>query len=202
MAMAKSEVISKIAPSDLQMDAGDFEALVMEHGQQLYNIALRMTGNEEDANDLTQEALLRAYKAFSKWKRECSFSSWLFRIATNLYIDQVRRRKRIRFESLDSPIVTDDGEKLSRTIESDARSPQSMAEAAEVQEKVQLALQKLSPEFRMSIILCDIQGFSYTEISEIMDCSIGTVRSRIHHARRALKDHLEPYVSEAMADEL
>ncbi|MGB4475972.1 MAG: sigma-70 family RNA polymerase sigma factor, partial [Bacillota bacterium] len=84
--MAKSEVISKIAPSDLQMDAGDFEALVMEHGQQLYNIALRMTGNEEDANDLTQEALLRAYKAFSKWKRECSFSSWLFRIATNLYI--------------------------------------------------------------------------------------------------------------------
>jgi|CZCB01.1.fsa_nt_gi RNA polymerase sigma-70 factor (ECF subfamily) len=202
MAMAKSEVISKIAPSDLQMDAGDFEALVMEHGQQLYNIALRMTGNEEDANDLTQEALLRAYKAFSKWKRECSFSSWLFRIATNLYIDQVRRRKRIRFESLDSPIVTDDGEKLSRTIESDARSPQSMAEAAEVQEKVQLALQKLSPEFRMSIILCDIQGFSYAEISEIMDCSIGTVRSRIHRARRALKDHLEPYVSEAMADEL
>lgn len=202
MTMAKAQAISNIAPADLQASTDDFEALVMEHGQQLYNIALRMTGNEEDANDLSQEALLRAYKSFDRWKRECSFSSWLFRIANNLYIDQVRRKRRIRFESLDAPIVTDDGDKMSRAIESDTRGPQSMAEAAEVQEKVQLALQKLTPEFRMSIILCDIQGFSYAEISEIMDCSIGTVRSRIHRARRALKAHLERYVSEAMVDEL
>lgn len=200
--MAKTQVISGIAPGDLQMNPDSFEALVIEHGQQLYNIALRMTGNEEDANDLCQEALLRAYKSFGKWKRECSFSSWLFRIATNLYIDQVRRKKRVQFESLDAPIVTDDGEKMSRTIECEARGPQSLVEAAEVQEKVQWALQKLPPEFRMSVILCDIQGFSYAEISEIMDCSIGTVRSRIHRARRALRNYLKPYVSEAMADEL
>lgn len=202
MAMAKTQAISEIAPSGLKADVADFEALVLEHGQQLYNIALHMTGNEDDANDLCQDALLRAFRSFSKWKRECSFSSWLYRIATNLYIDQVRRRKRVRFESLDAPLITSDGETMSRTIESETRGPQSMAEAAEVQKEVQLALEKLPPDFRMAVILCDIQGFSYAEISEIMECSIGTVRSRIHRARRALRNYLERYVSEAMADEL
>lgn len=202
VSMAKMQAVSEIAPGELIANPDDFEALAMEHAQQLYNMALRMTGSEEEAKDLCQEALLRAYKSFSRWKRECSFSSWLYRIATNLCIDQIRRRKRIRFESLDVPFVTDEGDELTRAVESEGRDPQSLAEAAEIQREVHLALQKLPPEFRMAVVLCDIQGFSYSEISEIMDCSIGTVRSRIHRARRALKHYLEPYVSEAMVDEL
>lgn len=202
MAVTKTQAISEIAPGELIATSDDFEALVSEHGQQLYNIALRMTGNEEEAKDLCQDALFRAYRSFARWKRECSFSSWLFRIASNLYIDQVRRKKRVHFESLDAPLITRDGDELPRVVESQDRGPQSMAEAAEVQREVHLALQKLPPEFRMAVVLCDIQGFSYAEISEIMDCSIGTVRSRIHRARQALKGHLEPYVSEAMVDEL
>ena len=202
VAMAKMQVISEVAPGELIADPDDFEALAVEHAQQLYNTALRMTGSEEDAKDLCQDALLRAYRSFGRWRRECSFSSWLYRIATNLFIDQARRRKRIRLESLDAPLVTDDGDQLTRAFESGGRDPQALAEAAEVQREVHLALQKLPPEFRMAVVLCDIQGFSYAEISEIMDCSIGTVRSRIHRARRALKNHLEPYVSEAMVDEL
>ena len=130
VSMAKMQAVSEIAPGELIANPDDFEALAMEHAQQLYNMALRMTGSEEEAKDLCQEALLRAYKSFSRWKRECSFSSWLYRIATNLCIDQIRRRKRIRFESLDAPLVTDDGDQLTRAFES-GRDPQALAEAAE-----------------------------------------------------------------------
>lgn len=177
-----------------------FESLARKYDKQLYNLALRMTGNPEEASDIAQEALVRAFKSFKKWRGESSFGQWLFRIATNIYIDEVRRRKRIRFESLDTPIETKEGQ-IERHIVDTSGNPDMLIERIEFNDKIREAMESLPPEYRMAVILCDIQGFSYAEISQILDCSIGTVRSRIHRGRRLLRGRLSGYIEDYQAHE-
>jgi RNA polymerase sigma-70 factor (ECF subfamily) len=173
---------------------GEFESLVRQYQKPVYSIALRMTGNPEEAQDLAQEAFVRAYRSFDSYRRGTSFDRWLYRIITNLYIDEVRRRKRTPYvESLDQRIATDEGE-FEREVPDLSDSPEVVFDRHHIDESIQRALASLPPDFRMAIILCDIEGFSYEEISQIMRTSIGTVRSRIHRARRALRDLLAPYL--------
>lgn len=169
-----------------------FESLVREHQRSIYNVAYRMTGNAEDAQDLTQDALIRAYKAFDSYKFGTSFNRWLYRIITNLYIDQIRKKKRApALEYLDERLEVHDGT-VNKEIKDASYSPESLYLKTELDEKLQRALNKISPEFRMAVILCDVEGFSYEEIASIMNTSIGTVRSRIHRARHTLKKILAP----------
>lgn len=182
-----------VKPSQLQSELETFESLMRQYERQVYNVAYRMTGNREEAKDLTQEAFLRAFRAFRSYVPGTAFDRWLFRIVSNLYIDQVRRKsaRKFRIESLDAPIRIG-GQEIERTVPDSSMSPEEVLTEQEMSYRVQKALDELPPEFRMAVVLCDVQGFSYEEIASIMGCSIGTVRSRIHRARRALRSKLDP----------
>lgn len=170
----------------------EFEELVERHYQQAYNLAYRLTGNAADAEDLVQEAFLRAYRFFDRYDRSMPFMNWFNRILTNLYIDEYRRRGRLRTVSIDETFTTEDGEE-GTTFDLPDLSPGPMEEvlSKEYTEAIQEGLRQLSPEFRIAVVLADIEGHSYEEIAEIMNTSIGTVRSRIHRGRKQLRDYIQ-----------
>ncbi|MDI9415880.1 MAG: sigma-70 family RNA polymerase sigma factor [Bacillota bacterium] len=174
-------------------DIEAFEELVRTYDHKLYRVALRLTGDPDEAKDLAQEALFRAYRAFDRFKMGTSFESWLFRIASNLYIDKLRKRGKYRFESLDEPIATQDGY-VEKVLPDWTENPERIAQQNELSDKILAALQSLPLNYRMAVVLYDLEGFSYEEISGILQCSIGTVRSRIHRGRRLLRKKLAPYV--------
>lgn len=175
-------------------DVDLFASLIAAHQDKLYRVAYRMTGHQEDAQDLLQDALLEAYRSFKKFQRGTYFEKWLYRIMTNTFIDRQRRAKRIGWvQSLDAPIAgsEDAGESGSRDIADWESDPQRSVLKDAFAEPVQRALDSLAPEFRMVLILSDVEEFSYEEISEMMETPVGTVRSRLHRARAAMKRHLE-----------
>lgn len=170
--------------------AEEFEQLMRKHQGSVYNAALRMTGNPEDAKDLAQDAFVRAYRSFDSYKKDTAFDKWLYRIVTNLFIDEVRKRKRRpETESYDAPVRTEEGS-MQRELPDHGADPFIVLDKNAMDSRVSAALQALQPEFRMVVILCDIEGFSYEEIAGIMNTSIGTVRSRLHRARKALREAL------------
>lgn len=170
----------------------EFDELVHKHYQQAYNTAYRLTGNAADAEDLVQEAFLRAYRFFDRYDRSMPFMNWFTRILTNLYIDEYRRRGRLRTISIDETFSTDDGEE-GMAIEPPDLTPSPMEQVLnkEYIEAIHEGLRQLSPEFRIAVVLADMEGHSYEEIAEIMNTSIGTVRSRIHRGRKQLRDHIK-----------
>jgi RNA polymerase sigma-70 factor, ECF subfamily len=179
--------ISSQAVAD-PVDRAAFEELVRTHYKQAYNIAYRLTGSHTDAEDLTQEGLVRAYQSFDRYRRDLPFANWLYRIMANLHIDELRRRPRARVESVDAP----EGPLEIADFRSD---PAEMVLSRELDGRLQDALGRLSPEFRTAVLLCDVDGFSYEEIAEIMQCSIGTVRSRVHRGRKQLRAALAPGIT-------
>ena len=164
-----------------------FEELVCRYERKVYSLAYRMMGNYDDANDLAQETFLRAFRAISGFRGDSSFSTWLSHIVTNLCRDELRKRYRISFESLDQEISLGDNE-VKKQIPSSDPGPDEIYERQELQQELQDLLTTLSPEFRLALVLRDIQGFSYQEIAEQMECSLGTVKSRINRARNFLKE--------------
>lgn len=170
----------------------EFEELVRRHYRQAYNLAYRLTGNAPDAEDLTQEAFLRAFRFFGRYDQSLPFMNWFNRILTNLYIDEYRRRQRLLVRSLDEPVRTDDMEDtLTMEIEDPSPTPEEIALARQYEDVVQEALLQLSPDFRLAIVYADLEGYSYEEIADMMKCSVGTVRSRIHRGRKQLRAYLE-----------
>ncbi len=172
-------------------DVDLFGRLLAAHQDKLYRVAFRMTGHSEDAQDLLQDALLEAYRSFKKFQRGTYFDKWLYRIMTNTFIDRQRHRKRVgRVESLDAPVMGESGEVGPREIADWASDPAIHALRGAYSEPLQRALDCLTPEFRMVLILSDVEEFSYEEISEIMGTPIGTVRSRLHRARAEVRQKL------------
>lgn len=163
-----------------------FEQLIESYQRKIFNIALRMLGNHDDANDLAQEVLIRIYKSIKSFKEQSSFSTWIYRITTNVCLDEIRKRKNKKTISLDEEIKLDDGD-IKRQIESDEPSPEDMAEKHELKRIVNDAIAMLSDEHRVAIILRDMQGLSYEEIAEALKLPEGTVKSRINRARQSLK---------------
>lgn len=159
------------------------ERAVEQHGKATYNFAFRLTRNEADARDLTQEAFIRVYRSWKSFKPGTSFLSWIYRIVTNLHRDELRRQKgRYLVE------IPEDNEPRalagSRPL---AEDPIGEYVEGHLSEPVSKALQALSPEQRQIVILADIEECSYQEIAGIVGCSIGTVRSRLHRARGQLR---------------
>lgn len=190
--MLNTEALAHVRCRETDVQA--FEELVRRYDRKLYNVALRLTGNPEEAKDLAQEALLRAYRAFNRFRLGTSFEKWLFRIASNLYIDKLRKQHNIRFESLDEPVPTANGQ-VDKALPDWSANPEDVVERNELAETIQAALRSLPLNYRLAVVLYDLEGFSYEEISGILRCSIGTVRSRIHRGRRLLRRRLSPYLN-------
>jgi RNA polymerase sigma-70 factor (ECF subfamily) len=161
--------------------APSWDDVVRDHGARVYRLAYRLTGNQHDAEDLTQEVFVRVFRSLSQYTPG-TFEGWLHRITTNLFLDQVRRKARIRFEGLPE----DAADRLaSREI-----GPQQLLDDRTYDADIQAALDALPPDFRVAVVLCDIEGLTYEEISELLGIKLGTVRSRIHRGRAALRDSL------------
>jgi RNA polymerase sigma-70 factor, ECF subfamily len=159
------------------------ERAMEQYGKATYNFAFRLTGNEADARDLTQEAFLRVYRAWRSFQPGTSFLSWIYRIVTNLHRDELRRRKgRFQEEIPEDNAPQDFGG--SKPLATD---PIEDYMAGQLGEPLARSLAQLSPEQRQVIVLADIEEYSYQEIADIMGCSIGTVRSRLHRARALLR---------------
>lgn len=170
----------------------EFDRLVGKTQRQAYNMAYRLTGNRDDAEDLTQEAYLRAFRSFATYNRKLPFEGWFFRILSNLFIDLLRRRPKVKPLSLDHPMGDDDSEQnlLLQIADVHSDPAQTLMESV-MDERLQNALNALPQSFRTAVLLCDVEGKSYEEIAMLMRSSIGTVRSRIHRGRALLRRHME-----------
>jgi RNA polymerase sigma-70 factor (ECF subfamily) len=174
-----------------QTRQAEFEALVARTQRQAYNMAYRLTGNRDDAEDLTQEAYLRAYRSFDKYNRELPFENWFFRILSNLFVDGLRRKPRQAPLSLDQPLSDDGDGEYTLEIADPHSDPEEQIMKDIMDERIQCALAKLPKDFRTAVLLCDVQGMSYEEIAKAMGTSIGTVRSRIHRGRKMMRRLME-----------
>ena len=158
-----------------------WDEVVREHADRVYRLAYRLTGNAHDAEDLTQETFIRVFRSLASYKPG-TFEGWLHRITTNLFLDMARRRSRVRMEGL--PDDTD-------RIVGDDPSPEQVYTDTHLDPDLQAALDELPPEFRAAVVLCDVEGLSYEEIGATLGVKLGTVRSRIHRGRQALRASLE-----------
>jgi RNA polymerase sigma-70 factor (ECF subfamily) len=172
-----------------------FEELVRRHASRIYRFAFRLTGNHEDAEDLVQEAMLEAYACFDRYQPGTYFDRWMLRIVRNTYIDATRSRPRVTSHSLDSQMTPDRPPAAIREAVDWSHAPEVKLLAATLAEPIQDALLALPEDFRTVVVLADIEGLAYDEVSRIVGCPVGTVRSRLHRARALLKDRLRDYLS-------
>jgi RNA polymerase sigma-70 factor (ECF subfamily) len=154
-----------------------WDAIVRAHGDRVYKLAYRLSGNTHDAEDITQEVFIRVFKSLDKFEPG-SFTGWLHRITTNVFLDMARRRSRVRI----NPI----GDEAAQVASADP-TPEQTLQDAHLDPDLQAALDDLAPEFRAAVVLCDVEGLTYEEIGEVLGIKVGTVRSRIHRGRRNLR---------------
>lgn len=167
------------------------ERAINEYGKATYNYAYRLTQNEADARDLTQEAFIRVYRAWRSFKPGTSFLSWIYRILTNLHRDELRRRKgRYQEEIPEDHELQEHGGGRPLAVE-----PIEEYVESQLSEPVSKALADLGTEQRQIVLLADVEGYSYQEIAEIAGCTVGTVRSRLHRARGQLRGLLNRYMT-------
>lgn len=169
-------------------DQNAYAEIVELYKEKVYRICYRMLGNRHEAEDAAQEAFIRAYVNIDTYNPAMKFSSWLYRIATNLSIDKLRKKKPDVY--LDEEVSGAEGLTMYSQLPATDASPEDTVETLELQETVQKAIQKLPEKYRSVIVLKYIEDLSLQEISEILDLPIGTVKTRIHRGREALRKHL------------
>ncbi len=169
-----------------ELDA--FEDLVRTHEKTVYNLALRMTGNPQDAEDMAQEAFLKAYRSLPDFRGESKFSVWLYRIVSNVCLDHLRKQSRRPASSLTRE--DEDGEEQQLEVPDESQSPERLLEQKLTREAVQRGLAELPEEQRQILLLREIRGMSYEEIAETLGLEAGTVKSRIFRARKRLSAFL------------
>jgi RNA polymerase sigma factor (sigma-70 family) len=174
-------------------DLKAYDELVKRYQERIYATVYHMTSNHEDANDLAQESFVKAYQALKSFKGGSSFYTWLYRIAVNKTINFLKQRKNRQHMSLNDLDFNAEHDPDLVALISD-KTPRREAGLAELQEKLNAALLKLSESHRMAVVLHDVQGLSHEEIAKIMHCNIGTVRSRLFYARQQLQALLADYV--------
>jgi len=172
----------------------EFERQALVHLDAMYGAAYRLTRNPRDAEDLVQDALLRAYRFWDSFQQDSNCKAWLLRIVTNTFINEYQRRKRSRevLDAATSEQSATDGV-LVHAEANDKQSPEKAMLLSSVSDDVQRALEQLPDDFRTAVILCDMQGLSYKEIAEIMECPVGTVMSRLFRGRKLLAAALREF---------
>lgn len=183
-----------IKDGNTQKKHGEFQQEAIPHMDILFNYALRLTGNHEDANDLLQETYLKAYRFWDKFEKGTNCRAWLFRIMRNSYINRYRKAVKTP-EHVDY----DEIKEFYNTIREQSTDANDLSERLYGQlldDQVATAITDLPEEFRTVVILCDIEGFTYEEAAEFVDCPIGTIRSRLHRGRKLLRDKLFKYAHE------
>jgi len=178
-----SETVVRSSPPELT-----WEGIVRDHSARVYRLALHLTGNPYDAEDLTQDVFVRVFNSLANYQPG-TFEGWLHRITTNLFLDRVRRRKRIRFDWMgdeDTAVATSD------SFDRHERSgqPEDAFDMGNLDDDIIEALAALSPEYRVAVVLSDIEGLSYEEIAATLGIKMGTVRSRLSRARARLREAL------------
>ena len=174
-------------------DTGAYDDLVRRYQERIYATIYHMTSNHEDANDLAQEAFIKAFQALKSFKGGSSFYTWVYRIAVNKTINFLKQRKnRVQISLNDLDVNAEHDPDLVALISD--KTPRRDLNLAELQEKLNAAMQKLSEDHRLVVTLHDIQGLSHEEIATMMDCNIGTVRSRLFYARQQLQAYLSDYL--------
>jgi len=173
-------------------DRNRFDSLMERSYKKVFNLAFRLSGNRSDAEDITQEAFYRAYRAFGNYEGNRPFENWIFSIAGRLFLDMLRnRRRRVRPVSYDAPIQTESSsEGLIFDVPDHNSNPETDLLSNTLSEELQQALDSLSKDQRLLIMLADVEGMPYHEIAEILRKPIGTVRSRLHRTHRLLRSLL------------
>ncbi len=172
----------------LKGDHNAFGEIVEIYKDKVFQICFRMLGNRQEAEDLAQEAFVRAYVNIRSFNITMKFSTWLYRIATNLCIDRLRKKKPDYY--LDAEVAGTEGLNMYSQIASDMAKPEEEVESLELQETIQVEIMKLPDKYRSVIVLKYIEELSLKEISEILDLPVGTVKTRIHRGREALRKQL------------
>ncbi len=185
------EIENKIDEKELQQRYVDFEKEAIPHMDALYNFALRMTGDEDDADDLVQETFLKAFRFFDKFEKGTNCKAWLFRILKNSYINDYRKTTK-EPDKVDYEDVQNFYENI-KSDEVDSRHYEMDAFNNLLDDEISTAITSLPEDFRTVIILSDIEGFTYEEIADFVDIPVGTVRSRLHRARKMLYAQLYDY---------
>ncbi len=185
----QTEWVRRAQAGDLQA----FEQLFEQYHRGIYNTIYQMVRNDQDASDLTQDAFVRAWKSLPRLQAPEAFPSWLYRVATNLTRNWIRDNSRVRKESLDQPIG-DDEEGGQREIADYSGDPESATQTRATQQAVQRAIQGLSDDHRLVVTLHHLEGRPVEEIAQIMNCSVGTVKSRLSRARDNLRRKLAGFV--------
>lgn len=176
-------------------DLRAYDELIRRHQEHIYATLYHMTSNHEDANDLAQETFIKAYKALESFKGESSFFTWIYRIGVNKtlnFLKQRRSRVQMSLNDLDFN-VEHDPDFVALICD---KTPRRAANLAELQEKLNAGMRKLSETHRLVMTLHDVQGLSHEEIGKIMDCNTGTVRSRLFYARQEMKSYLAEYLEQ------
>jgi RNA polymerase sigma-70 factor (ECF subfamily) len=176
-------------PSKANVDRAAYEQLVAKYSRHIYAVAYRLTGNDADAKDLAQEAYVRVWRAWAKIDPDARLEGWLYQIVKNLYIDLLRRRKGPKLYSLDEPMATSEGAVARDRPDPNVDVERTVLDAG-LDRRIQQALLELSADLRMVVVLADIEGYGYEEIAEMIGVPIGTVKSRLHRARQALRGRL------------
>jgi RNA polymerase sigma-70 factor (ECF subfamily) len=184
-------VVQPVVSRSTKKKHTEFEAEALPHMDVLYNFALRTTGNQDDAHDLLQETYLKAYRFWDKYEKGTNIRAWLFRIMKNSYINRYRKETKEP-----DKVDYEDIENFYNTIRAESTDPNDLQKQLYgnlLGDEVTKALQGLPDDFRTVVILCDIEGLTYEEIAEFVECPIGTVRSRLHRGRKLLQAELFEY---------
>jgi len=174
-------------------NAEAFTTLVHQYDRNIYRLALNITGKQEDAEDVLQEAFLKAYTHLDRFQGNSRFYTWLVRIAVNEALMKLRKRRGDRTVSLDEPIVTSDNDLMPREIEDWGDNPEQRYAKTELQEILNEAIESLEPQFRTVVVLRDVENFSTEETAEVLGLSVPAVKSRLLRGRLKLRDRLHRY---------
>jgi len=171
-----------------------FDKLILKYRERLFGVIYNLTANREDTADLTQDAFIKAFQSINRFQGNCSFFTWLYKIAVNTTLSHLRKNRLRSFFSLEK--IQEDGANAEILEQlTDKRGADRDTYLRELQEKLNEALQKLSIPHRTVITLFEIDGLSHSEIAEVMGCSEGTVRSRLHYAKQFLQGEMAKYLS-------
>jgi len=182
----------KLVARCLKGDKDAYESLVRKYQQRIFNIIYRITGSDDEVEDIAQEVFLKIFKSLETFREASSFFTWIYRMTVNACFNRIRKRNPAL--SLDDPDLVGFVERKKLGEEEEGQNPEYLMETGELSSAIRRAIDSLPPDYKAVIILRDIEGLSYQEIAEVLERPVGTVMSRLYRARKELKERLAPYL--------